>query len=193
MKKIALISAAGILLMVITCKKNDSTGNKQADVKFVYELEVVYKLTWGTYIFDWDLTDTATLEVSVTNGIVTIDKIQNRDGKITPLTQTKVLIDGILICTGSIDITNPVGLMNLSSCTGQVIFNDLKPDTPWLNLQVISNGGWYPKMNYECTNENPAFQGDVIYPEFTHSFHFVLSDELQIKDDSYITATLTPL
>ena len=163
------------------------------DEHYSYELEILFKFdNWGTWAFVWDLADKATMDVDVINGIVSISNIRNSEGTVSPVgPQTKVIIEGVQTCTGTV-LASAVGLLNVTQGSGQVLFNDLDPRSPWLILKITNSDGIIPRWSYECTNELPAFTGGGTYPTAEYTLQFVRTNEIQKKDDFYLAATLTP-
>jgi hypothetical protein len=163
-------------------------------IKKEYQLKISLKWdNWGTYVFNWNLTDLATMDVVVTDGIVSISNIKNNNGTISPTTQSKVIIQGVRTCTGTVDgKADSTGLLNITSGKGQVLFNDLDPNSPWLELRITNSNGMWPKIKYECTGDQPAFEGGTPYPGSEYYLRFVLTDEIQTKNETPIVVTLTP-
>lgn len=112
-------------------------------------------------------------------------------GQCRLLLQSKVIIEGVITCTGNV-LASAVGLLNVTEGSGQVVFNDLDPRSPWLILKITNSDGIIPRWSYECTNEIPAFTGGDTYGPVEYMLQFVLTNEIQKKDDSNLAATLTP-
>jgi hypothetical protein len=162
-----------------------------------YQLKLSFSSEdYSTWAFSWKLEDIVTMDVIVTNGIVTINNIKNEDGVVTPETQTKESIPGVYSCTATVE-EYKVGSLNITGGTGNVLLNDLDPNSPWLDLQITNNNWAYPKIKEECNHngeiEGPFFLGGEISTQPNNYFYrFVLTNEIQTKNEGHISTTLTP-
>jgi hypothetical protein len=89
------------------------------------------------------------------------------------------------------------GSLNITGGTGSVLFNDLDPNSSWSD-PVITNNNWaYPKIKQVCNHngeiEGPFFLGGEINTLPNNYFYrFVLTNEIQIKEEGNMITTLTP-
>lgn len=162
-----------------------------------YQLKLSFlKEDYGTWAFYWKLEDIVTMDVVVINGIVSISTIKNEDGVVTPTTQTKESIPGVYSCTFTVE-EYKIGSLNITGGKGSVLLNDLDPNSPWLDLEITNNNWAYPKIKEECYHngelEGPFFLGGEINTQpNNYFFRFVLTDEIQTKNEGNIITTLTP-
>ena len=159
-----------------------------------YQLQMSYVFdTWPSALFNWKITDIATMDVEVRNGTVTVVNIKNYDGIVTPATQSFPYGEGTCTATWLAE-DGWKGHLNITEATGLVLPDLNDPiNSKLLTLTITSNATTSPKFKLACTGNDPVEHGgeDFGNPEFNYEFQ--LNDSTQRNNnDPVLVVTLQP-
>ena len=184
-----ICTIAGICLVLLRCNKDDSSNNTYTPSHYTYQLKLEFKdETWPGGRFDWELTDFATLDIDVTDSIVTISNIQNDNGSVSPASQ--FFENSIESCTSTWQPGESVpGYINITGGSGKTYGGMGQP--VMMTLSITSSQGRTPKFIEVWTRSGTYITGGDSLMTLNFSYNFELNDETQTSP-GVLTATLIP-
>lgn len=181
---------ACICIIFLKCSKsNNDTGSTNSD-NHHYQLDLVFDYnSWPAVTFNWSLTDKATLDLDVINGIVSNSNIVNANGTVLP--ESQMIQSDIETCTATwIQGESVSGYINITDVKGEVYLGG--NEKAKMTLHVISSNAKTPRFDYVCTRSGSISRGGDPLEANEYFYTFFVNNDLQVQTISSLTATLTP-
>jgi len=144
---------------------------------YLLRLSYLYE-TWAAAINFWKITDIATMDIEVRNGVVTIANIKNYDGIVTPGTKTSPYGDGT--CTATwLEEDGWKGLLNVTEAEGLILGLTDPINNSLLLLTIKNTGTTTPKFKLICSGNDQVLSGGDDFGSQEYNYEFQLRDSTQ--------------